>query len=111
MKRLNRAVYGNAVWRGDKKLRVIPVVEKSTFGRWHIHAAIEPPSHIDVVRFDELVRLCWSKVDWAYDRVVLRDKADRGWLDYIFKPWQKSGLETWSDCIALHSLHNRFADA
>ena len=85
MKRLNRAVYGNAVWRGNKRLRVIPVVEKSTVGRWHIHAAIEPPLHIDLIRFDELIRRCWATVDWAYDRMVARDNADRGWINYMLK--------------------------
>src|SRR5260370_14949164 len=39
---LNRAVYGNAVRRCGKKLRMIPVLEKairrkSTGGRWHYH--------------------------------------------------------------------------
>jgi hypothetical protein len=44
---LNRAVYGNAVHRHGKRLRVIGVVEKDGDGRWHIHAAIEPPMHGD----------------------------------------------------------------
>jgi hypothetical protein len=77
---LNRAVYGNAARRFEKKVRVIPVIEKEDYGRWHIHAAIELPRHIDAFVFEELVQQSWSKVDWAYDRVLLRDSADLGWL-------------------------------
>src|SRR6185437_12310991 len=63
---LNRAVYGAAFRRYGKSLRVLPVLEKgevgacalrswdrSASGRWHIHCAMELPSH-----YDEL----WSKV-------------------------------------------------
>ena len=79
--------------------------------RWHIHAAIELPPHLEPARFDEMIRECWSRVDWGYDRILLRDNADTGWLDYMLKPWQKSGLETWSDCIVWECLHNPIADA
>jgi hypothetical protein len=103
---LDRAVYGNAALRFEKRVKVVPVIEKENCGRWHIHAAIELPSHVDAVTFEQLVQQSWSKVDWAYDRVFLRDNADRGWLEYILKRGQKSGLETWSDCIVWESLHN-----
>jgi hypothetical protein len=102
----DRAVYGNAALRFEKRVKVVPVIEKENCGRWHIHAAIELPSHVDAVTFEQLVQQSWSKVDWAYDRVFLRDNADRGWLEYILKRGQKSGLETWSDCIVWESLHN-----
>jgi hypothetical protein len=111
MHRLDNAVYGNAARRVGKRVKVIPVIEKDRNGRWHYHAAIELPSHIDGVQFEQMVRECWSKVDWGYDRILLRDNADRGWLDYILKPRQKSGLEAWSDCIDWESLHNPIADA
>jgi hypothetical protein len=111
MKLLNREIYGNAVSRHGKRLKVLPVLEREVGSRWHYHAAIEPPSHLDGVRFKQLVRQCWSKVDWAYDRILLRDNADSGWIDYILKPRQKSGLEAWSDCIDWESLHNPIADA
>jgi len=60
MNLLNRAVYGAAFRRHGKSLRVLPVLEKGevgaralrswdrgTSGRWHIHCAIELPSHFD----------------------------------------------------------------
>ena len=111
MHRLDNAVYGNAARRHGKRVKVLPVVEEDTNGRWHYHAAIELPTHLDGTKFEQLVRDCWSKVDWGYDRILLRDNADRGWLDYILKPRQKSGLEAWSDCINWDSLHNPIADA
>jgi hypothetical protein len=55
MSLLNRTVYGSAYRRHNKRLRVIPVLEKSCAGRWHFHAAIEPPAHLDVVDFETLI--------------------------------------------------------
>jgi hypothetical protein len=117
MNRLNRAVYGNAARRHNKRLRVLPVLEKgevrsralrpserSDTGRWHIHCAIELPSHVDAETFERLIKECWAKVDWGYDRVQVRSEADRGWIDYMLKRRQKS--ETLLDCITLESLHN-----
>jgi hypothetical protein len=104
---LNRAVYGgNAVRRHGKRLRVIPVIEKETDGRWHIHAAIEPPAHLTPEQFHGAINECWSRVDWSYRKNQVGENADGGWIGYMFKPWQKSGLEAWIDCIDLDSLHN-----
>jgi hypothetical protein len=111
MHHLDRAVYGNAVRRFGKRVKVIPMLEKDEQGRWHFHAAIEQPPHIDAFRFDELIRQCWPKIDWGYDRIFARDNADRGWLDYMLKPRQKSGLEAWSDCIVWECLINPIVDA
>jgi hypothetical protein len=110
LKLLNRAVFGAAARRG-KKLRVIPVTERQADGRWHYHAAIEVPAHISALRFDEIARECWRKVDWGRERIEIKDKADQGWIDYMLKPRQKSGLEAWSDCIDWESLHNPIVDA
>src|SRR5208282_5946263 len=67
MNLLNRAVYGAAFRRYGKRLRVLPVLEKGevraralrswhggTSGRWHIHCAIELPSHFDAVALEGL---------------------------------------------------------
>jgi hypothetical protein len=84
LKLLNRAVYGTAARRG-KKLRVVPITERQADGRWHYHAAIEVPAHISVLRFDELARQCWGKVDWGRERIEIKDKADQGWIHYMLK--------------------------
>ena len=73
MNLLNRAVYGSAFRRYGKRLRVLPVLEKGevrarslrpwergTSGRWHIHCAIELPSHFDAVAFENLIVLARS---------------------------------------------------
>jgi hypothetical protein len=116
MNLLNRAVYGTTVRRFGKGIRVIPVLEKETGGRWHIHCAIEPPDHadgivMDAVSFESLIHDCWSKVHWAYEVDLVRDNADRGWIEYLLKPHQKSGLEAWSDSIDWDSFYNPIADA
>jgi hypothetical protein len=123
MNLLNRAVYGNAYRRNGKRLRVIPILERGDFWidgvfekvcypkRWHYHAAIEPPPHIDADSFKALIEQCWAHVDWGYRRILVRPNADRGWIDYMLKPSQKSGFYVgsdcdWSDCIDWESLHN-----
>src|SRR5580658_9771149 len=79
MSLLNRAVYGAAFRRHGKRLRVLPVLERGevharslrpwergTSGRWHIHCAIELPSHFDAIAFEKLIRGCWAKVEWGH---------------------------------------------
>ncbi len=65
MNLLNGTVYGAAFRRYRKRLRVLPVLEKGeirtrtlrswergTSGRWHIHCAIELPSHFDAIALE-----------------------------------------------------------
>jgi hypothetical protein len=124
MNLLNRAVYGAAFRRYGKSLRVLPVLEKGevrasvlrswecgTSGRWHIHCAIELPSHLDAVALEKLIRRCWAKVELGYSRILVRDCADAGWITYMLKDRQKSGFDGLVDCIIVESLHNPIADA
>src|ERR1700730_11991213 len=86
MSLLNRAVYGAAFRRHGKRLRVLPVLERGELharafrswergasGRWHIHCAIELPSHFDAVALEKLIRNCWAKVEWGSGRILVRD--------------------------------------
>ena len=107
MNLLNRAVFGKAFYRCGKKLNVIPVLEKETQGRWHYHAAIEPPTHLENHRFTALIHDCWGKTHWGYDQLLVREDADYGWVNYILKFSQKSGFDAWSDCIDWYSLENK----
>jgi hypothetical protein len=124
MNLLNRAVFGAAFRRHGKRLRVLPVLEKGEVraralrswergasGRWHIHCAIELPSHLRAVGLEKLIRACWSKVEWGYGRILVRDRANAGWIDYMLKDSQKSEFDGLLDCIILESLHNPIADA
>jgi len=107
MRRLNRAVHGNAARRFDKRLRVLAVVEKSRDGRWHIHAAIEPPDYMSKRSFRRAILRYWStKNVWAYRENKVELDADAGWIGYCLKPRQKSGLEAWSDSIDWYSFYN-----
>jgi hypothetical protein len=119
MNLLNRAVYGAAFRRHRKRLRVLPVLEKGELraralrswqraasGRWHIHCAIELPLHFDAVTFENLIRRCWAKVEWGYKRILVRDGANAGWIDYMLKGRQKSEFDGLVDCIIIESLHN-----
>jgi hypothetical protein len=124
MNLLNRAIFGSSYRRYGKRLRVLPVLEKGevraralrswergTSGRWHIHCAIELPSHFDAVCFESLIRSCWAKVEWGHDRILVRDGANAGWIGYMLKDRQKSEFDDFFDCIIIESLYNPTADA
>jgi hypothetical protein len=124
MNLLNRAVYGAAFRRYSKRLRVLPVLEKGevsacalrscergTSGRWHIHCALELPSHFDAVTLEKLIRACWVKVEWACGRILVRDRANAGWIKYMLKDRQKSVFDDFFDCIIIGSLHNPIVGA
>lgn len=107
MRRLNRTVYGNAARLSNKRLRVLPVVEKDAEGRWHIHAAIEPPEYMNERQFRREILRCWSRSNlWAYRHNWIELDGDASWIGYLLKLRQKSGLDAWSDCIDWYSFHN-----
>jgi hypothetical protein len=96
MNLLNRAVFGSAFRRHGKRLRVLPVLEKGEVraralppwecgasGRWHIHCAIELPSYFDAIILENMIRKCWAKVEWGHCRILVRDGANAGWIDYM----------------------------
>jgi hypothetical protein len=107
MNLLNRRTYGKASYRYNKRINVVPILEKETNRRWHIHAAIEPPHHMDAAQFENLIQHCWRKTHWGYDRITIEQSADHGWINYMLKPSQKSELESWFNCIDWNSLHNQ----
>jgi hypothetical protein len=63
--------------------------ERGTSGRWHIHCAIELPSHFDAVALENLICDCWAKVEWGHGRILVRDGANAGWISYMLKDRQK----------------------
>jgi hypothetical protein len=111
IKLLNLSIFGHAFQRFGRRLRVIPVLEKDALGRFHFHAALEKPAHFSDKAFSEMLHRCWSPVHWAYRDLAVKFNSDDGWLHYILKPSQKSGLECWSDCIDWTSFHNPTAGA
>jgi len=120
MNLLNRAAFR----RHGKRLRVLPVLEKGevrsgalrswergSSGRWHIHSAIELPSHLDAIALERLIRDCWMKVEWAAGRILVRDGTNAGWINYMLKGRQKSEFDGFLDCMIIESLHNPIAGA
>jgi hypothetical protein len=108
---MNRAVYKNGFERKQKRLRVIPVLEKKQLGRWHYHAAIEPPPHLSPEDFEILIHDSWSGMHWGYREIDVKPNADQTWVNYMLKRWQKSELEAWADTIDSDNLFNPSADA
>ena len=49
------------------------------------------------------------KVEWGYGRILVRDGANAGWINYMLKDRQKSEFDGFVDCIIIiiESLHNR----
>jgi hypothetical protein len=124
MNLLNKAVYGSAFRRHGKRLRVLPVLEKGevrarslrrwergTSGRWHIHSAIELPPHFDAIALETLISDCWAQVELGHRRILVRDGANAGWINYMLKDRQKSEFDGLLDCLIIESLHNPIADA
>jgi len=50
---------------------------------------------------------CWAKVEWGNGRILVRDGANAGWINYMLKERQKSEFDGFVDCIIIESLHNR----
>ena len=69
------------------------------------------PPILMLMTFEKLINDCWTKVDWGYDRVLVRKGTDRGWIDYMLKGRQKSEFDALLDCIILEFLHNPIVDA
>ena len=64
------------------------------------------PSHLDAVALENLIRGCWADVEWGYGRILVRDGADAGLINYMLKDRQKSEFDGFVDCIIIESLHN-----
>jgi hypothetical protein len=59
---------------------------------------------------NEIMR-CWpTKNLWAYKFNQIKFGADVGWVNYLLKLRQKSGLEAWSDSIDWYSFYNPIVD-
>ena len=75
------------------------------------HCAIELHLHFDAITLENMIRECWAKVEWGHGRILVRDGANAGWIDYMSKDRQKSEFDGFLDCINIESLHNPIADA
>jgi hypothetical protein len=106
MNRLNRRIYKSSYRHRGKRLRVVPILEKSAEGRWHYHLAIEPPAFTDPSDFGEIAMTCWLSTPLGYDHGDVTINVDAGWATYMLKLRGKSGLESYVDCIDIEALYN-----
>lgn len=103
---LNRTIYKAAFRHHGKRLRVIPILERSADGRWHYHVAIEPPSFLDDKEFGEIAMEIWLQTDLGYGHGDVSTNVDGGWVTYMAKFRGKSGLEQYLDCIDTEAFYN-----
>ena len=61
----------------------------------------ELPSHFDAITLENMIRECWTKVEWGYGRILVRDGANAGWINYMLKDRQKSEFDGFLDCIII----------
>ena len=73
--------------------------------------AMELPRHVDAPTLETLIGVCWAKVELGHSRILVRDGANAGWINYMLKKGQKSEFDDLLDCILIESLHNPIADA
>jgi hypothetical protein len=105
MNLLNRAVYGAAFRRHDKRLRVLPVLEKGEVrarvlpswergksGRCIFIVQLNCPRTSMLLPLKALsATVGRSRV--GYGRILFRDGANAGWINYVLKDRQKSEFE------------------
>src|SRR4051812_48944315 len=82
---LNREIYGAAHRHHRKRVRIIPILEFSSSGRWHYHVAIEPPEFMDGGELAVLATRCWERIALGYGHGSVCPQADSGWIRYMTK--------------------------
>lgn len=82
--RVNTAVFGNAVRRYKKRLKMFGVWEKTD--RYHVHLFIEKPNRLSHYQFTHLLRENWRKTKWGYETDKIEPIYDfDGWVSYMSK--------------------------
>jgi len=82
---LNKNCFGNAYKRFDKRLRVLPSLERSSDGRWHYHLILENPYPSNPIKFERMIESTWFKTSYGYRRIDIKHSINEGWCDYITK--------------------------
>jgi len=103
---LNRQIYRAAFRHHGKRLRVIPILEKSEDGRWHYHVAMEPPNFMDSKGFGDIAMEVWRLTFLGYGHGAISTNGDAGWPAYMAKLRSKSGFEHYFDCIDTEAFYN-----
>jgi hypothetical protein len=55
------------------------------------------PSQFDAITLEKMISESWANVDWGHGRILVRDGANAGWIDYMLKDRQKSEFDSFLD--------------
>lgn len=102
-RRIDRAVFRNAVQRFNKRVRRIPFLEYGADRGWHCHLTIEKPEGMADERFIRTVEQSWSKSEWGIGLPDIRT-AESNVVGYLTKYRSKAEMEAWSDTIILEAV-------
>ena len=97
LNRLNRSIFGQAFKRYDRRLNVVPVIERSSPGRLHFHLVIQNPYPDSPARFEQMIGEEWSRTDFGYGETHVDQLIDHGWTDYISKTKTASDGLDWEN--------------
>ncbi|MBL4751952.1 MAG: hypothetical protein JKX71_15480 [Amylibacter sp.] len=92
LNRLNRKCFGSAaVRRHNKRVEVIPVLEKSYSGRLHYHLTLRNPLPDRPFFFKQMIGRCWSETKYADKHIDIQEAYDvQRWNSYITKQHTKN---------------------
>ena len=92
---LNQKCFGNQSKRFNKRLKVLPVIERSKGKRLHFHLTLENPFPNDPNRFSYLIESVWKKTKFGHNHIHINSNIDEGWNDYITKFDHKDDEVDW----------------
>ena len=105
MNRLGAKSLRSAAKRHGRKLRVFAVLEQNAEGRLHYHAIIDRPLNLPVEKFAAFIREQWTRSNFGYRKIDIKEQPNAGWLSYMFKSRQKGGclLDSidWANCTPI----------
>lgn len=82
---LNKKCFGNSFTRFNKRLRVLPVLERSKTGRYHYHLTLQNPFIDNPDRFESMINFTWFNTNYGYRHIHIHRNVNEGWNDYITK--------------------------
>lgn len=94
---LNKKIYGNAFKRFQKRISVVPVLERSSEGRLHFHLTLEKPQRIKQKDYEVMIVECWKKTKFGHRQIDIQNIYSDGWNDYITKLVRKEDAVDWEN--------------
>ena len=66
---LNKKCFGNSFKRFNKRLRILPVLERSSNGRYHYHLTLQNPFPDNPDKFEQMINLTWFNTNYGYRHI------------------------------------------